>query len=412
MDSGFDSGPRSELPSEKRRYRIQVPEKSGVREKFLLAQFGLSLISKGGRATLDNGWPRGKILGIKQDDPIVLLFPGWTGVRESLTATPNPQNSLVAKIITAKPTALVIAMEGLGFGDNLIRSEISNRELDKRSGVFHPSSNASFLHWVTSEYLEIDPWRLVIVGHSWGGATVIEMARQFGGYRYALALAPAALIDSESRKSPELRKELGLISPGATGDTQRLDILVSARVIYQMFRQSLKIAEGISGIGSSTAETVFNLISPQLMGETNPGDVPQEEFNRIMALLKEQHKKQLTERLVVSALVMKELAGGLLVEKWTNEQLIRAAQVDILTGASDQLVTPLDVITFQRFLLWEMRRRAKTFWWNKPFSRAIPALEERLSQINAKSGGWMITNAGHMASLFSDQVIKKIISVL
>ncbi|MBD3366323.1 hypothetical protein GF360_03225 [candidate division WWE3 bacterium] len=338
--------------------------------------------------------------GEKMDPPnVYILGHGWTGTKDIYSEIPmETQMSMVEAIMEQDPDAIVVTMDGNGFGDSPFRTEVLEDEALLKEKI-RPESYADQIQFLSEEVLGVPLEEVSYVGHSMGGAAAFELSTR--GCGSCVALSPAAFPTEEllgeaeviSRKSKNLLQE----ALNKLGSIKGLNL---STLVYEVLGTSVRFGEAFGQISSQAEKIseavvgqVFELLSNYLLG----AELDPETRKALVGI----HKSQLTaQRFPAVSNAILELKEGMPLEDFAenSENLI------VFQGESDVLVRPEDL---KRTAASVLVKTLESSQWdeNDPAVKKIVVLVEQLLDES------QIVTGGHYAQVYNPTVPKVVASM-
>jgi pimeloyl-ACP methyl ester carboxylesterase len=287
---------------------------------------------------------------------VYVLLHGWTGNNEIWNIPGEGGTSFTEKILSQDPKAVIIAVDGNGFGGSKFKDEVV-ADLPTLQTFCTPESYASQVDWLLSDALELDDEtisRTVVAGHSMGAAAATILALKDEKYKSIVSLAPALLPRKENLKTALAvrdKTEVKLTSYG----------LINAALVYEIITTSLQTGTRIEeivrslpvseetaeylaqGVKSITNTVISKVALPVLIGKLGL-DKEEEAVARQGLYAIHQQEVQEKPRLTIAA--MKALKDGYDLQGITLSQLETLASMPLITAESDLLVPTADAQVF------------------------------------------------------------------
>ncbi len=296
-----------------------------------------------------------------KDKNVYVLLHGWTGNHAIYDEVEQGNHLTVVEEIMAKdPNAVIIAMDGNGFGE----SKFTDDAIKDIKKYCTPEAYAKQVDFFLSEVLGYedneDKTGITIMGHSMGGAAAMLLSAKYG-YENPVALAPALFPSRENLTDIEQKFE----DPSKVGRMEKILRYAGYRhpgdFRYGFVGAAAKLGEetnkALPPVARYATETFFQFVGPGYMGENITGDPEQDAA--ILEKLLHIHRGELgTHTLVKHALT--NLRNSVNFNEFSLKELERLHNVAVFTGADDKLVTPQDVTQLLRAMTaYELIRAAE-----------------------------------------------------
>ncbi len=280
---------------------------------------------------------------LKEKNLYVLLH-GWTGNNTIYSDIKGDEGmSVVEEILAKDPNAVIVALDGNGFGGTKFRPDV----LPNLQDYCTPEAYAQQVDFFITEALGYGDDKKIdvsIMGHSMGGAASMILGAQYG-YDNTVALAPALfptrenLTDIETKmedpnESTQMEKLLRKLGYRTEGDG-RYAFIGAVATLGSYTKRVLPKTTKLS------TDAFFNFVGPNSMGENITGD-PAKDAEILDSLLHIHGNELDTHELV--AYTLTNLRRGVDFSSWTLYEVERLNRSAVFTGQEDKLVTPDDVV--------------------------------------------------------------------
>ena len=352
---------------------------------------------------------------------IYVLLHGWTADQGIYKDVHQPNGlTSVEEIMARDENAVVVTLDGNGFGGTTFRSELVEKGIGARCSPEAYAAQVDFLLADVLNFPDDVKENVSFMGHSMGGAAALIISATYPEYGDCIAAAPAIFPTADNfRELDSLYKELETetmeVSPTHKGRITTLlakaGIRTPTDVVYGALGGSTWVGSKTKAYFEATTKGItqfgFKATGTYLMGREITGDVNAD--RDILKQLHGIHVNEFEEYGTVSETIM-QLKRGVDFSRWSLEDFARLQQkTEIVTGANDTLVTQEDVRNFFRVTTaYEMKLGLVNPEMQSPDAmRTIKAsifeLEDTLKDPNSALRTQL--PGGHYAPVYSERTI-------
>lgn len=349
-----------------------------------------------------------------KDKNIYVLLHGWTGNNSIYTDVKQENGfSVVEEIMAKDPNAIVVTMDGNGFGETNFREDIIKGDLQQ---FCTPEAYAKQTDFFISQVLGIEGEEknnVSIMGHSMGGAATLILAAIYG-YENTMALSPALFPTKENLSEIEAEFENPAEATKIENFLKKMGYRTAGDGRYAFVGAIAKLGSYtkrvMPKITDKATQVFYDVVGAGYMGEEVTGN--EEVDLAIVSKLIGIHRGELSSHRLVD-LALTNLRRGVDFSKWSLLEVERLNRTSILTSKEDKLVTTEDIINFLKTIAaYELTKSAALGVENMT--------EEELSSIRAQieairrrqSGGFAersVLKGGHYASVYNEIAVNTIV---
>lgn len=356
------------------------------------------------------------------DEPpphVVLFLHGWTGSEEMYTNVIAPvkkngrivQRTMVEQVLeNSGDNVIVLTMDGLGFGKTDYKEGLTAKEFKEKTTVEAYAKQAELL---LDTILDVDKKQALIVGHSYGGAACLLLAKD--GYD-TIPISPAFVpqkknvkqandyVDANLIEDNGTVKDHNRINPGIVRETYAgLGAVVGIADKATSLTSNTKIGKIIENVADDAIAITYKMgLGNFLMGRNKPGTGEQEAWDGVMRQLGPIHEKGLIKDPKLTSETMWNLAEGVDTSKLTLENLenmSKHVKASVL-GAEDRLA-PSDFSHMVRTI------GAGVLSNNENAAKRVAKAASKLTR-----NSYTIPGAGHYSPVYSEIVQQEISKAL
>lgn len=273
----------------------------------------------------------------KLDNPdtnIYVLIHGWTATHEIFDSVHKPplDETIVEQIRRNDANAVIICVDGNGFGESKYKDGLSNDKLKESTTT---EAYARQIDFALKRVLLIDESqkdRIYAMGHSHGGATVQELVAEGKlNAENCVAVCPAFLSDKENSTKEKNQAE-------KVRDTYRIlgAVISVAGHCKRINNESINSKYVDKLVEAAVDLATKGFLFDHLAGGKNAGTNSPVIFDSIMAELLQIHGEQIVTKHDVAAAEMYALSEGTSVTR-ENFDMAKASKVDCVCGGEDIL---------------------------------------------------------------------------
>ncbi|MFZ5424858.1 MAG: serine aminopeptidase domain-containing protein [Patescibacteria group bacterium] len=343
---------------------------------------------------------------IKEKNVYVLLH-GWTG-NESIYSSVKQENQLtIAEEIMAKdPNAVVITMDGNGFGETNFREDVLQGDLQQ---YCTPEAYAAQVDFFVSHVLgfkDEDKDNVSIMGHSMGGAAAMILGARYG-YENTVALSPALFPSKENLLEIEETFEDATHASKMEDLLKRLGYRTSGDGRYAFVGTVAKVGaqtkKALPQVTNKATEVFFNFVGPNYMGEEITGNLGTDK--QLVSDLMEIHRGEVDKHALVDY-ALTNLRRGVDFSSWSLEEITRLNDSAVLTSEKDKLVTPKDVVNLLKTISSYELLLASSKSPEDLNSNEINAIKAQVEAVNhgveSETLQRIIVPGGHYATVYNE----------
>lgn len=341
---------------------------------------------------------------------VYVLLHGWTASHEIYSDVKQENHfTIVEEILARDPNALIIAMDGNGFGETNFTRHVLDHDLERYCTPEAYAHQVDFFVEDVLGFSRSEKSQISISGHSMGAAAGLILGAK-ENYQNVVANAPAffpmhknlleiAQFFSEYEDSDAFRKFLRSIGVHTQGDLTYAAISSAARAGKVVNRMTRDIArKPVSAITSA----IFKYIGPPLIGKKT-SNTPEHDTS-IRESLAVIHKKQARREPALVQLALSNLRSSVDLSEFSLEELANLNDCFVITAEDDLLVTPSDQANLIRAITaYQVIKAFKT-----PVEElSVEQREEIVAEVEAVmraqslEGNRYVIPGGHYASVFS-----------